>query len=230
MGDADVLRRIRERGLIRLVAFDLDGTLVDSRRDIADAVNDLIVERGALALAEEAIGRMVGDGASVLVARAFSAAGLTYDDSALDRFLALYDARLLGHTRPYPGVVDLLAALESRATLAVLTNKPIAPTRQILEGLGLARWFTPERVLGGDGPLARKPDPAGLLRLAAEAGATPGEVLMVGDSVVDWRTARAAGSRACLVRWGIGFEAIPQADLTADDVVIDAPHDLLRFV
>ena len=121
--------------------FDLDGTLVDSRRDIADAANALLVSCGAAPIAEEQIGAMVGDGAATLVARAFKASGIERPPDALERYLALYDARLLNHTRPYDGIPEVLEALGRRAALAVLTNKPIASTRRILDGLDLARHF-----------------------------------------------------------------------------------------
>jgi phosphoglycolate phosphatase len=216
--------------IYRLVAFDLDGTLVDSRRDLAESVNALLVECGGEALPEEAVGRMVGDGAAVLVTRAFAAAEKDAPPDALPRFLALYDERLLMHTRPYPGVVETLEQLQERAILAVLTNKPFAPTRAILEGLGLARFFDVERTIGGDSPFGKKPDPAGLLHLSAGAGADACQVLVVGDSLVDWRTARAAGAQACLARWGYGFEGFPLDNLTASDIAIDSPAELVHIV
>ena len=124
-----------------LIVFDLDGTLVDSRRDIAEAANTLLEECGAAPLPEERIGRMVGDGAATLVARAFAAAGMAAPADALERFVAIYGSRLLLNTRPYPGIPDVLSQLSQRAALAVLTNKPIASTRRILDGLDLARYF-----------------------------------------------------------------------------------------
>ena len=120
-----------------LIIFDLDGTLVDSRRDIANAANATLVEAGAAPLPEEVIGRMVGDGAPVLIARAFAAAGRDQPPDALARFLAIYDAHLLEHTHPYDGIPDVLASLEERTPLAVLTNKPLRATRAILDGLAL---------------------------------------------------------------------------------------------
>jgi phosphoglycolate phosphatase len=212
-----------------LIVFDLDGTLVDSRKDIADAANLLLESCAATPLSEDTIGRMVGDGAATLIARAFAAVGQTPPLDALARFLDLYGRRLLAHTRPYPHMPDVLEALSRRTPLAVLTNKPIAATREILSGLGLARHFPADRVLGGDGPLPRKPEPAGLLRLAAETGVDPAMTLLVGDSVVDWRTARRAGSRICLARYGFGFEAFPAETITPDDLFIDAPTDLLKL-
>jgi phosphoglycolate phosphatase len=215
--------------MFQLFVFDLDGTLIDSRRDLANATNALLVECGAAPLAEDRIGRMVGDGAATLVARAFAASGLERPADALSRFLAIYEAHLLEHTRPYPGIPALLDALGVRASLAVLTNKPMASTRQILAGLDLARHFADEAVIGGDGPLPRKPDPAGLRHLIARAGVTAESTLLVGDSVIDWRTARAAATRVCLVRYGFGFDGLSMTDLSSDDRVIDAPADLLRM-
>lgn len=213
----------------QLIVFDLDGTLVDSRRDIADAANALLVSCGAAPIPERRIGKMVGEGAARLVARAFQASGVERPADALQRYLAFYDERLLNHTRPYHGIPALLAALASRAALAVLTNKPIASTRRILDGLDLARHFPPDAVLGGDGPFPRKPDPAALLHLAARAQASADATLMVGDSAIDWRTARAAGTRVCLARYGFGFDSVVVHDLAREDRVIDAPIELLSL-
>ena len=213
----------------RLIVFDLDGTLVDSRRDIADAANALLASCGAAPISEEQIGKMVGDGAATLVARVFSASGIEPPPDALERYLAMYDERLLIHTRPYDGMPAVLEALGRRAALAVLTNKPIASTRRILDGLDLARHFPPDAVLGGDGPFPRKPDPAGLLHLAASANATTVSTLMVGDSAIDWRTARAAGTRMCLARYGFGFGSVPRHQLAPEDHIIAAPAELLAL-
>ena len=210
--------------------FDLDGTLVDSRQDIAESANATLVAFGAAPLAEEAIGRMVGDGAPVLVARAFAASGVPKPPDALERFLSIYDARLLKHTRPYPGMVDVLEDLSRRAALGVLTNKPVEATRRILDGLDLTRFFTRDLTLGGDGPFPRKPDPSGLRHLMAAVNAAPSESVLVGDSVVDWRTAGAAGTAICLARYGFGWEGFPLEELQSTDWVIDRPPDLLRYL
>jgi phosphoglycolate phosphatase len=213
----------------RLIVFDLDGTLIDSRRDLADAANALLESEGAAPLSEARIGRVVGDGAATLVARAFEASGIQRPADALERFLALYDERLLNHTHPYPGISDVLEVLGLRARLALLTNKPLASTRRILAGLGLARHFPEAAVIGGDGPFPRKPDPAGLRHLTAQARVAASSTLLVGDSLVDWRTARAASTPICLARYGFGYEGFPREEIDALDLQIDAPADLLAL-
>lgn len=208
-----------------LIVFDLDGTLVDSRRDLADSVNALLAQRGAAPLAEEAIGAMVGDGAKRLVERALAARTIVDDGSALPRFLALYDERLVAHTRPYDGVAATLEALAARGVKrAVLTNKPQAQADRVLDALGLARWFD-TRILGAEGAHPRKPDPAGLLWLAREAGAAVARTLMAGDASQDVETARRAGAGLCVARYGFGF---PTAEplLDGTEILIDTFGDL----
>ena len=211
----------------KLIVFDLDGTLVDSRRDLAASINALLIACGAEPLPERTVGTMVGEGAQTLVARAFAAVRRDPPPDALDRFLAIYNAHLLDETRPYPGVIRVLQTLLERASLAVLTNKPLAATRQILAGLDLTRYFPDDRVIGGDGPFARKPDPSGLRHLIAQAAATPATTTLVGDSAIDWRTARNAAARACLVRYGFGFESVPLDQLGSAEMVVDTPEALL---
>jgi phosphoglycolate phosphatase len=212
-----------------LIVFDLDGTLIDSRRDLADAANALIESCGGGPLSEEQIGGMVGDGAATLVARVFAASGVEPPADALERYLALYDERLLNHTRPYPGMAHVLSLLGRRAALAVLTNKPLAATRRILAGLDLARYFEEDAVIGGDGPFPRKPDPAGLCHLSARANVAGRSTLLVGDSVIDWRTGRAASTPVCLARYGFGFQGFPREELGPEDRWIDAPAELLSL-
>lgn len=209
----------------RLIVFDLDGTLIDSRRDLADAVNTLLEESGQAARSEDEIGRMVGDGAATLVTRAFAAAGATLPPRALERFLELYDGRALRHTRAYEGVDALLRDLAPRFRLAVLTNKPIGATRQILDGLQLASYFG-GAVIGGDGPLPRKPDPAGLRHLIGEAKVESAQTLLVGDTAVDWQTAKAASARVCMAAYGFGFESFPPERLTGSELIIQHPLEL----
>ncbi len=208
-----------------LIVFDLDGTLVDSHRDIANAANAVVEELGGARLADADITAMVGEGAALLVRRALTAAGLDPErPGALDRFLAHYGERLLEHTRPYPGTEETLARLERRVPMSVLTNKPQGPTELILKGLGLRRYFG--EVAGGDTPSGRKPDPAGLLRLIDAAGVPPGRTLMVGDSPIDLQTARNAGTRICLVRYGFGYR-FAAGDFHGDELFADSPADVL---
>jgi phosphoglycolate phosphatase len=211
-----------------LFVFDLDGTLIDSRRDLADAANALVVERGGSPLPVDAIARMVGEGAAVLVRRALTAAGLDPESpAALPRFLELYDDRLLAHTRLYDGTRDTLEALATDAPLAVLTNKPARATLAILEGLGVAPFF--KWIVGGDGPWPRKPNPAALEQLMTRAATAPLQTVMIGDSAIDLATARAAGTRVCLARYGFGFNFSEQ-DLGPDDLLVDRPSDLVPLL
>ena len=162
-----------DRGMIGLVVFDLDGTLVDSSVDIANAANALLEALGGAPLPIAAIVEMVGDGAPLLVRRALAAASLDPDTpDALDRFLALYDSRLLVHTAPYDGMVEALTWIGARMPMSVLTNKPARPTALMLDGLGLRHHF--RDVVGGDTAFGRKPEPAGLLHLASAAGVAAG--------------------------------------------------------
>jgi phosphoglycolate phosphatase len=171
---------------------------------------------------------MVGEGAALLVRRALAAAGLDPEAAgALDRFLSLYDVRLLEHTAVYEGTVDVLERLGERVRLSVLTNKPQRPTERILEGLGLQGYFG--EAIGGDTPFGRKPDPAGLLHLAAAAGVAPDETLMIGDSPIDLQTARNAGTGICLVRYGFGYR-FDDADFRGDELFADRPADLLAMI
>jgi phosphoglycolate phosphatase len=188
--------------LRRLIAFDLDGTLIDSRRDLTDSANALIVELGGAPLSEDAVGSMVGEGARLLVQRALAAARIGDVSGALERFLALYDERLLNHTRLYEGIEDVVRGARAHARLVVLTNKPAAPSERILAALGVRDLF--EEIVGGDGPYPRKPDPAGLLALMARAGVTRAQTLLVGDSPIDAETARRARVRWCLAAYGFG--------------------------
>jgi phosphoglycolate phosphatase len=212
---------------VPLIVFDLDGTLIDSQEDLAGAANALITEHGGSELSVSEIAAMVGDGAAVLVRRVMKAAGLTDVRDALQRFLELYDERLLRTTRLYRGMDAVLDELSGKASLAVLTNKPARATNQILEGLGVANMF--QWVIGGDSAFGRKPDPAGLLHLVSQANCLPRETIMIGDSAVDVATARAAGTRMCIARYGFGFR--PAAvDPGADDVVVDRPEEIVLAV
>jgi phosphoglycolate phosphatase len=197
----------------RLIAFDLDGTLIDSSRDLADSVNELLGELGAAPLALEDVTRMIGEGAKVLIRRALAASGIPEDAKAIARFLEIYDRKLLDHTVPYQGILDVVRVARKHARVAVLTNKPLAPSEKVLAGLGMRDLF--DDVIGSDGPYPRKPDPAGLRALMERAGATPERTLMVGDSRIDYETARSAATRCCLVAYGFSthtLDGVPTGD------------------
>lgn len=212
-----------------LVVFDLDGTLVDSSRDLADAGNALLAAYDRPARPTAEIVAMVGDGARELVRRLLAAAGLDVPlDDALARFLEHYDERLTATTRPYDGVVGMLDALASRARLAVLTNKPEAATLRLLDALELSTFF--KDVIGGDSPYGRKPDPRGLFALLARADVASGAALMVGDSINDLLVAEAAGVRACLARYGFGYWQMDEKDRWRAAHTIDAPEELVDLV
>jgi len=202
-----------------LVAFDLDGTLVDSRRDLAESASQLVVERGGQPLSQEAVVGMVGEGAAVLVQRALSAAYLPPSPEALARFLEIYDTRLLNHTVLYPGILEAVDAARGAGHVAVLTNKPLHHTIRLLDGLGVRELFAD--VVGGDGEHPRKPDPQGLRALMHRAGAEPTSTLMVGDSFVDLETANNGGAACCLVTWGFGYGRIPREALPAAPWIAD---------
>jgi phosphoglycolate phosphatase len=213
----------------RLVIFDLDGTLVDSRRDLADSANILVAEHGGTPLSVDAIVSMVGEGVRVLLERVASASGAAFDlDAAVAQFLEIYGERLLVHTRPYPGVTEVLPALQSRAVLAVVSNKPESPSRAVLEGLGLARHF--RYILGGDGQWPRKPAPDVVSYLIGACGATPRATMFVGDSMIDLLTARRAGTRMALVQWGFGFQFVPSGALDESVTVVEHAEDLLPLL
>ena len=211
---------------VRLVVFDLDGTLVDSRRDLADSANEMLGGYGAPPLTEAAIVRMVGGGAATLVTRALAAAHVdTPIENALARFLTIYDRRLTKHTRPYDGVAGALRELrEERITTALLTNKPLEQAVAILRAFDLFKYF-PWRV-GGDGPWPRKPDPEGLRFLMDMAQAQPRDTMLVGDSSTDWQTARNADVRVCLARYGFGFPDLAEGTLTGEEWLVDHPREI----
>ena len=211
------------RNAVNLIAFDLDGTLVDSRRDLADSVNALLADVDRPPLSERVIGTMVGDGARQLVERALAASGIASPPAdALERFLDHYDRRLLVHTAPYDGIVEMLRALGARGIgRAVLTNTPQTAAERVLDGLDLRRWFD-AGVVGAEAEHPRKPDPAGLRALARLAGAAIDQTMLVGDGAQDIETARRAGALVCVARYGFGY---PTAEplLDGSELIIDTP-------
>lgn len=205
---------------IRLVAFDLDGTLIDSTLDLATAINEAIqrLAPGSARLSVESVRSLIGEGARSLVARSLSRAGLSHaPEEVLPIFLERYAGCLLDHTTLYPGVKEALGLLGDRA-LAVLTNKPGDMSRRILEGLGVAGRFF--RIYGGGDLPSRKPDPEGLRRLLQEAGVGSEAAVMVGDSAVDVQAGRAAGVRTVGVTYGLDPESLRREppDLLIDDL------------
>jgi phosphoglycolate phosphatase len=212
-----------------LVVFDLDGTLVDSARDLAEAASELVQSYGAAPLQVSQVVEMVGEGASMLVRRALERSSLDpATPGALARFLEIYDRRLLDHTVAYPGIREGLSLAVRRGQLAVLTNKPMTPTVRILEALGLRGFFT--QIVGGDGPYPRKPDPSGLRALIAEAsGHAP---ILFGDSPADSGTAEAAGCAFAFARYGFGagkFGGHPPSTPYVLDHARELPSVLDRF-
>lgn len=207
-----------------LIVFDLDGTLIDSKRDLAESANEMLATFGRAPLEETEVAGFVGDGARQLVSRALEAARVVTDVSAaLDRFLAIYGERLFVHTRPYPGLTETVATMAERASLAVLTNKPEGFSRRLLEGFEMLRFFT--RLIGGDSGFPRKPDPSGLLDLMHGADVPPDACLFVGDSMVDVETARAAGAAVCVAEYGFGHLRRP-IELDGTELIARRPHDL----
>jgi phosphoglycolate phosphatase len=208
------------------VVFDLDGTLIDSRADLASAVNHVLRRLALAELPPPTLYGYVGDGARTLVARALGAAHHDRLDEAFALFMAHYGAHLLDETRLYPGIADVLGVLAERgAVLSVLTNKPVAMSRAILAGLGIAGSFVD--VLGGDSLPTRKPDPAGLDALRTKTGTARERTLLVGDSGIDVRTARAGAVGFCGVSWGLTPDDLRAA---GPERVIDRPAELVAVV
>lgn len=183
-----------------LLIFDLDGTLFETREDLASSVNYALGKEGIEELPLETIVQFVGDGAAKLIQRSLgvSASELLCKE-VLETFLEHYADHCTGATRPYPGVAEIIPDLGSRA-LAVLTNKPSGPTESILKTSGLQPYF--KRIIGGDTAHGRKPDPAGIFSIMEDLGVEPSRALLVGDTSVDVKTARNANCRCAGVKYG----------------------------
>lgn len=215
---------------LKLLVFDLDGTLIDSAQDLCNSVNAALNELSLGPLPDPTIAGFVGNGAPALMRRSIAlASGLALDGIDEDRFskayaffLQYYREHKLDFTYAYEGVLDALKALRElhdaaggpQRTMAVLTNKPVRPARGICEGLGLADYFL--HIYGGDSFSLKKPDPLGLRSLMEETGATAEETVMIGDSSVDVETARNAGAWAIGCAFGFGLQNI-----------LDNPPDVL---
>ena len=199
-----------------LLIFDLDGTLIDSKRDLANSVNAMRAWMGRHPIPDDHVYSYVGDGAPMLVRRALPAASEDDLERALRYFLAYYREHMLDATTLYPGVREALDRLHrAGAPLAVLTNKPVRFSERLIEGLGLAQHFF--RIYGGNSFPEKKPHPVGIERLMEESGAARERTVMVGDSAVDVRTARNARVQACGVAWG--FQPETFADAPPDFVI-----------
>jgi phosphoglycolate phosphatase len=189
---------------VRALIFDLDGTLIDSKRDLIHSVNAMLGEMGRARLDEETISGYIGHGAPLLVSRALGS-NAREDDlrRALQFFLAYYEEHKLDTTCAYPGVADSLAELSrKKVPMAVLTNKPVKISVRILEALGLATYF--RAIYGGNSFESKKPDPRGANTIVSEFGASPRETMLIGDSEVDVQTARNARMIAVAVNYGFG--------------------------
>jgi len=214
---------VRQALAFRHVVLDLDGTLVDTKDDLAAAVNVTLAALGLPAEDPQTLLGYVGHGARVLLERALGAEHQTRIEEGLHVFMPWYRVHLLDHAAIYPGLRDVLERLsEEGAVFSVLTNKPADMSATILAGLDLERLCP--RLIGGDTLPVRKPDPTGLRQLIAAADVPATATLMVGDSAVDVVTGRNANVVTCAVLWG--FNGVSVRDANAD-VEIAEPRELL---
>ncbi|HEV2021542.1 MAG TPA: HAD-IA family hydrolase [Terriglobales bacterium] len=218
---------------IRLLIFDLDGTLVDSRLDLANSVNAMLRHFERPELPCDVIASYIGDGAPMLVRLALGDPDDTrLMNDALAFFLAYYREHKLDHTTVYDGVKESLTAIRfsrngGRAlerTFAVLSNKPVHPSRAIVQALGLAEFFV--QVYGGNSFPTKKPDPLGARTLLEEAGVEPEEAMIIGDSDIDVLTGRNAGLWTCGVSYGFAPHTLESAP---PDVLVDSPAELAEL-
>ena len=206
----------------RLAIFDLDGTLVDSLDDLTTSVNHALRLAGLPLRGRDEVRTFVGDGARPLIVRSVGN-HLDRVEEVLAIWRPYYEAHLLDQTRPYPGIVEVLSL--ARRPLAVQTNKPASMARRILEGLGLLPRFA--LVLGG-GEAPPKPDPGGVRNILERLGARAEDTVLVGDTAVDFATARNGGVTFVGVTWGIvAREVLVQAGAVH---LVDRPEDLAAFL
>lgn len=227
------MENAKEFAVVRVLIFDLDGTLIDSKLDLALSVNAARQRLGLAELPHEQIFGYVGQGAPMLIRRSLEDAATEGNvESALQFFLDYYRAHMLDNTVAYPGVREALEELAARGfgqdaqrQMAVLTNKPERFSKLILEGLGLNRYF--RRVYGGNTFERKKPDPMGVEALLRDAQATPQDAMVIGDSEIDVLTARNAGTWACGVTYGLGSHMLAEYP---PDLVIDDLQELPRHL
>jgi phosphoglycolate phosphatase len=213
---------------IKLVIFDLDGTLIDSRLDLVHSVNAALRHIGRPELPDDVIASYVGDGAPILIQRALGGEAVEEEliRKGLGFFLSYYREHKLDHTTVYPGIPEALTAIQNSANgaprkLAVLSNKPVIPSRAIVDALGLGRFFS--QVYGGNSFATKKPDPEGARKLLEEGGVRPEQAAIVGDSQVDVTTGRNAG----MVTVGVTYGFAPHTLLDdPPDVLVDHPSEL----
>jgi phosphoglycolate phosphatase len=216
---------------IKLLIFDLDGTLIDSRLDLVHSVNATLRHLGRPELPDDLIASCVGDGAPTLIRRVL---GPQADNEKLVRlgleyFLGYYKEHKLDHTRVYDGMAGVLAAIRDSGNgvprkMAVLSNKPVHPSRAIVEALGLGKFFV--SVYGGNSFASKKPDPEGAQSILREAGANPEETIIIGDSAVDVATGRNAGLWTCGVTYGFAPHTL---ETNPPDVLLDQPGELAQL-
>lgn len=200
--------------MVKLIAFDLDGTLIDSRLDLAGAVNYMRHSLGLEPLATERIVSFVGNGITSLVRRAVADGEVDFEE-ALRRMKLYYADHLTDTTSLYPGVSAGLAELrQAGIELAVLTNKPTGSAERILEALGVARHFS--RIVGGDSEFPLKPEPDALIALRRQADAPAEACWVFGDHYTDLEAGRRAGFRRAFARYGFGDPRGEERDFEVD--------------
>jgi phosphoglycolate phosphatase len=221
-----VYRCVMRGGFVRfgLCIFDLDGTIVDTRRDLATAVNEVRARYGLPETGVDEVTGHVGDGVVKLIERSLPIDDIDIDD-AVSLFKQIYDAHLLDTTQPYPGISDVLSALNNRF-LAILTNKPYRHTKVITDSLGLTSFFS--LIVGGDSIEKKKPDPDGIEYILDKSGAVRNRSVMIGDGKNDIMAAHASGIASIYVTYG--FTDITEFDGDTPDYTIDSPHELISIL